>query len=104
MNTSREQKNHPKKGAFYEKTLVLAATFVFALSSIAFAVPQENTGCGLGNMVFAGEDGLASQVCAITTNGLASNTGLCHIGHLGLRQTGPFLVSKSNHFCGRKYG
>jgi len=51
----------------------------FALSSLAllatpvFAVDQNNTGAGLGTMIFQGQDGLVSQVLAVTTNGTFGN-------------------------------
>lgn len=34
---------------------------------------QKNTGCGLGSIIFEGNDGLVSQVCAVTTNGTFGN-------------------------------
>ena len=34
---------------------------------------QNNVGAGLGTVIFEGQDGLISQVCAATTNGLYGN-------------------------------
>lgn len=34
---------------------------------------QENTGCGLGTMIFKDKDGLVYQVLAVTTNGTSGN-------------------------------
>jgi len=34
---------------------------------------QKNTGYGLGFIVFEGQEGLVSQVCAATTNGTLAN-------------------------------
>lgn len=55
-----------------------AAFFTIALFSIlAFAggvsAQMENTGCGLGSMIFEGETGLVQQVLAVTTNGSFGN-------------------------------
>jgi len=43
------------------------------LVSAAGAVPRNNVGCGLGSMVFEGQNGLASQTAAATTNGIFGN-------------------------------
>lgn len=43
------------------------------LASVAGAVDQRNTGCGLGSMVFEGQNGLVSQTFAVTTNGTFGN-------------------------------
>lgn len=34
---------------------------------------QNNTGCGLGSLIFKDQDGLLSQVCAATFNGIYGN-------------------------------
>jgi hypothetical protein len=44
-----------------------------ALASAASAVDQKNTGCGLGSMVWEGQNGLMSQTAAATTNGTSGN-------------------------------
>ncbi|OPY84709.1 MAG: hypothetical protein A4E72_02097 [Syntrophus sp. PtaU1.Bin208] len=60
-----------KKGLAF---IFVVAVFVM-LSGTAFSAPlnQKNTGCGLGTMVFEGKNGLASQTCAVTTNGTFGN-------------------------------
>jgi hypothetical protein len=48
--------------------LAAAAACAIALAGAAHA-DQSNTGCGLGSILFEGQDGLLSQVCAATFNG-----------------------------------
>ena len=54
-----------------------AALLLTGLGVLAFAADanaaQTNTGCGLGSMIFKDKDGLLSQVCAATFNGIAGN-------------------------------
>jgi len=58
-----------------KKTIVVALAIVLAVASLSYAVPKSNVGCGFGTLLFQGNDGLASQVCAATTNGsLGSQT------------------------------
>jgi hypothetical protein len=54
------------------KKLVLSIALAMGIVSIAQAVPSDNCGCGLGTMIFEGEDGLVSQTLAVTTNGALS--------------------------------
>jgi hypothetical protein len=49
--------------------LMLVGLCVFGLSSSALA-NQSNTGCGLGSIIFKGQEGLVSQTCAATFNGI----------------------------------
>lgn len=42
-------------------------------ASTAYAVSKQNCGCGLGTIIMEGQDGLISQVCAVTTNGTFGN-------------------------------
>jgi len=55
---------------------ILMVSFVLlaciAVGTAAFA-GQSNYGCGLGSMVFKGNDGLISQTLAVTTNGIFGN-------------------------------
>jgi hypothetical protein len=51
--------------------VVVAA--VVCLVSVASAVDQKNTGCGLGSILFEGKNGLMSQTFAATTNGTFGN-------------------------------
>ena len=55
------------------KRMALLVPVLCLIASPALAVDQNNTGCGLGTMVFEGQDGLASQVLAVTTNGTFAN-------------------------------
>ncbi len=52
---------------------MLAVMTVVCLVSVAGAVDQKNTGCGLGSMAFEGQNGLVSQTFAATTNGTFGN-------------------------------
>jgi hypothetical protein len=59
------------------KKLVVMINVVFmmmvVLSGVGWAVDPKNTGCGLGSMVFEGQNGLMSQTAAATTNGTFGN-------------------------------
>lgn len=69
-----------------KRTLISAALMVSF--STAFAA-QENTGCGLGSMVFDGQSGVVPQVLAVTTNGTSGNqTFGISSGTLGCTQDG----------------
>lgn len=52
--------------------IVLAAFLVMTFAGASFAT-KENTGCGLGYIIFKGNDGLLSQTFAATTNGTFGN-------------------------------
>jgi hypothetical protein len=52
--------------------LVGAVFTVMVFVGVGFA-DQNNTGCGLGSIVFQGHDGLVSQTCAATFNGISGN-------------------------------
>jgi len=71
-----------------KRTLISAALMVSFSASTAFAA-QENTGCGLGSMVFDGQKGVVPQVLAVTTNGTSGNqTFGISSGTLGCTQDG----------------
>ena len=53
--------------------VVSVVLMTVVLSSVGWAVDQKNTGCGLGTMVFEGQNGLVSQTFAVTTNGTSGN-------------------------------
>lgn len=55
------------------KRILVAVSILLLTVSMAHAVPKDNVGCGLGTMVFQNQDGLFSQVLAVTTNGLFGN-------------------------------
>jgi hypothetical protein len=52
--------------------LALAVTCLTGIVGISSA-NQNNTGCGLGSIIFKGQDGLMSQTCAATFNGIYGN-------------------------------
>lgn len=52
---------------------VLFVFFAVVFLGTAVWADQKNYGCGLGSMVFQGNDGLISQVSAATTNGTFGN-------------------------------
>ncbi len=52
--------------------LILVGLCVFGLTGSALA-GQSNTGCGLGSIIFKGQEGLLSQTCAATFNGIYGN-------------------------------
>lgn len=59
-----------------KKSFVVANVLValaLTISGTSWAVDQKNTGCGLGSMVFEGQNGLVSQTFAATTNGTFGN-------------------------------
>jgi len=71
-----------------KKTLISVALLAGMSASSAFAA-QENTGCGLGTMIFDGKSGVAPQVLAVTTNGTSGNqTFGITSGTLGCTQDG----------------
>ena len=55
------------------KSAVMVFVLVLFSASMAFAVPEENCGCGLGSMILEGQDGLISQLAATVTNGISGN-------------------------------
>lgn len=55
------------------RRLALAALALTAGGALHAATLQENVGAGLGTLIFDGHDGIISQVCASTTNGLFAN-------------------------------
>lgn len=62
-----------------------------ALAGVFYSVSAsaENTGCGLGSMVWDGQSGIAPQVLAVTTNGTSANqTFGITFGTLGCTQDG----------------
>ena len=55
------------------KSAIMVFVLVLFSASMAFAVPEENCGCGLGSMILEGQDGLISQLAATVTNGISGN-------------------------------
>lgn len=57
------------------KRMMVAIVFVCLIAmpaAVCFA-GSTNTGCGLGTMIFKGQDALLFQVLAVTTNGTSGN-------------------------------
>jgi len=52
--------------------LALAVVMVMMFAGVAVA-SKTNTGCGLGQLIFKGHEGLVSQTCAATFNGSFGN-------------------------------
>ena len=50
-----------------------ALLMMIVLAGVGWAADPKNTGCGLGSMVFEGQNGLMSQTLAATTNGIFGN-------------------------------
>jgi hypothetical protein len=53
--------------------VVGAVLMTIVLAGAGWAVDQKNTGCGLGTILFEGQNGLVSQTFAVTTNGTFGN-------------------------------
>ena len=53
--------------------VVSAVLMTVVLSGVGWAVDPKNTGCGLGSMIFEGQNGLMSQTVAATSNGIFGN-------------------------------
>jgi hypothetical protein len=46
---------------------------MIVLAGVGWAVDPKNTGCGLGSIIFEGQNGLMSQTVAATSNGIVGN-------------------------------
>ena len=68
-------------------TLVAAATLI---STSAVAGGNSNTGCGLGSMIIPVQDTVATQVLAVTLNGVGSQTFAITSGSLNC--TKPYKI------------
>ncbi|RUM31339.1 MAG: hypothetical protein DSY42_02895 [Aquifex sp.] len=55
------------------KKFLSALGGVILLASSSYAVNKENTGCGLGYMIFKEQEGLVYELLAVTTNGTFGN-------------------------------
>lgn len=80
------------------RKLALLVGVVFAvgvLSGTCFAVDRNNVGCGLGSILFEGQNGLIQQVLAATTNGTTGTQTLgISSGTLECKQFGKFVDNK----------
>ncbi|MCK9264574.1 MAG: DUF3015 family protein [Desulfomonilia bacterium] len=78
---------------------VVMISFVAIPVSSCFAANQKNTGCGLGSLIMQGNDGLAFQVLAVTTNGTFGNqTFGISSGTLNCEQPGKFVSREKTSF------
>ncbi|MDV7103623.1 DUF3015 domain-containing protein [Vibrio sp. TH_r3] len=77
-----------------KKTLLVMAVLAAApFSNVALA--DQDIGCGLGSMVFAGQEGKVFKVLGATTNGTSGNqTFGITFGTLGCDGTGPVTSSE----------
>ena len=55
------------------KKLLVSSLFIASTLACSAGTKDANVGIGLGTIIFEGHDGLVSQVCAATTNGLFGN-------------------------------
>ncbi|MGB5854609.1 MULTISPECIES: DUF3015 domain-containing protein [Oceanisphaera] len=77
------------------KKILAVVTLVVALPLSNVALADQDIGCGLGSMVFAGNSGKVSKVLGATTNGSSGNqTFGITFGTLGCDGTGPVTSSE----------
>ena len=70
----------------WKKTALVAALAALPMSS---AMAKDSTGCGVGTMIFDGQEGVGPQILAVTTNGtLGNQTFGITSGTLGCDQDG----------------
>lgn len=55
------------------KKLLLPVAAMIAVAGLHSAELRQNVGIGVGTMIFEGQEGLLSQICAATTNGCFGN-------------------------------
>lgn len=65
---------------------LLAVAVLSCASTVSFA--DQDVGCGLGTIIWAGQSGLLPKVLAATTNGMASQTLAISTGTLGCQKNG----------------
>ncbi len=53
--------------------LFMAVCCTLVVGGQSFAADRSNVGCGIGTQLFEGKDGILSQACAATTNGILGN-------------------------------
>lgn len=67
--------------------LCTAVTYAQSQPIVYDATPRNNVGIGVGTIIFNGQEGLLSQICAATTNGTFGNqTFAISSGTLGAEQ------------------
>ncbi len=76
-----------------KKRLVIAALASLSFSQVAMA--DQDAGCGIGSMIFAGQSGKVFKVLAATTNGILGNQTIgITFGTLGCSGTGTVTSSQ----------
>ncbi|MFI3246096.1 MAG: DUF3015 domain-containing protein [Ferrimonas sp.] len=76
-----------------KKRLVIAALASLSFSQVAMA--DQDAGCGIGSMIFAGQSGKVFKVLAATTNGIFGNQTIgITFGTLGCNGNGPVTSSQ----------
>ncbi len=76
-----------------KKLIAVAAISLLPLSQ---AIADQDIGCGLGSMVFAGQEGKTVKVLGATTNGTSGNqTFGITFGTLGCDGTGPVTSTET---------
>ena len=70
------------------KLVMSTAAMIAVLPMAAMAAGENNSGCGWGSKVFAGQKGIAPQVLASTTNGTYTQTFGITSGTAGCTQDG----------------
>ena len=76
-----------------KKLVIVALVMAFPVGSMAAGTPDASGGCGVGSKLFENQRGVAPQVMAMTTNGIAQQTFAVTSGTSGCSQDG---VVKSN--------
>ncbi|MFP2769028.1 DUF3015 domain-containing protein [Oceanisphaera sp. KMM 10153] len=77
------------------KKIIAVAALIASVPFSNIAVADEDIGCGLGSMVFAGKSGKVSKVLGATTNGTSGNqTFGITFGTLGCDGTGTVTSSQ----------
>jgi hypothetical protein len=79
------------------KRLLAVVAIVGVLGfTVRAEVPKDNVGIGVGTMIFEGQEGLVSQVCAATTNACFGNqTFAISTGTLGAEQPKTLVRSET---------
>ncbi|MDO8705879.1 MAG: DUF3015 family protein [Sulfuricaulis sp.] len=73
-----------------KKLVIIALVMAFPVGVVAAgaAAPDASGGCGVGSKMFEGQRGVAPQVLAMTTNGIAQQTFAVSSGTSGCSQDG----------------
>ncbi len=77
---------------------LLLVVAVFAMTSSAFAAKYGSAGCGLGSMIFEGDQTWWKQVLAATTNGTGIQTIGISLGTSNCDSPAPFKVGQAEAY------